>query len=192
MKKSYFVILLLLGLLSVTSLKSQNDCFQYVRLSEGIENAIEDYEESHYVRGMLGLKYQHNSSDSVVFTLSSDFGVYTFLRSPTRYYSFCKGRMILIYNGEERDYNPNTDYIESFVYFLSNFDNIKPVIKCDWEKKELTLQRDNNFIMLYDPPTIQYNISNEQIIRRHELNGDDFYQIDYYPEHRYDIDIIFE
>ena len=178
--------------MSAASLKSENDCFRYVELSRGIKYAIEDYEEDRNVLGMLYLMYQYDKPDTVTFVLSADIGVRTFLERPTKYYSFYKGRVILIYTGEEKEYNPNAADIENFVLFLSNFDYFYQIIKCDWEKKELTMVYKGRFFQLYDPPTIQYYVDNNWVISKRMLTGNDYDSVNYYPYQRYEINLIFE
>jgi len=192
MKEKFFIISLLCCLLSTTSLKSENDCFRYIELSKGIKNAIKDYEEYHENKGMLRLKYQYNNSDSVVFTLEDGADVFYFMAYPTIYYSFYKGRMILIYTGEEKKYNHNAADIENVICFLSNFVSgyTGTVINCDWEKQELTL-REKRLSMFYDPPIMQYYIENDSIIRK-QMFTPDIDEINLYMKRLYEINFIFE
>ena len=192
MRKSYFIISVLFCMLQATCLKSENSCFRYIELSKSMKNAIEDYgKPCHDNNMLLGLMYQSDKLDSTVFTLI-EVDIYTFLASPTKYYSFHKGMVILIYNVEEKEYNPNAADIESFVSFLSNFDDSKTIVKCDWEKKELTVDERFHTRKLHfcDPPFAQYCVNNESIIRKRIFNGRD---IDFpgYPERRYDVNIIY-
>ena len=172
MKKIFFIILLLCCLLSTTSLQSENDCFRYVELSKGIKKAIEDYEEFYKennakIKGMLKLEYQCNNSDSVVFTLADYADAVSFMAYPAIYFSFYKGKMILIYTGEEKEYNHNAADIENVIYFLSNFGYNGTVFKCDWEKRELLMR--NRVGMLCDPITFQYRVENDSIIRKNRF-----------------------
>ncbi len=90
---------------------------------------------------------------------------------------------------EEKKYNPNAVDIENFVYFLSNFDNSKTIVKCDWEKKELTVDERFHTRKLHfcDPPFVQYYVDNENIIHKHEITDGSMN----YPNERYNVNIIY-
>jgi len=191
MKKSFFIISLLLCIslfccVFPAKLKLENTCFQYVEISKGTKKAIDDYKKHCNNEYMLTLMYHHNDSDSAIFTLNDGSNVLSFMESPTKYYSVYKGRMILIYNGEEKEFNPTTEDIEHFIHFLSDFDKDK-IVKFDWEKKELVRQY-KGIGWEYDPPFIKYYVDNNRIIRKYEITDGSMS----YPERRYKIDWTFD
>lgn len=140
--------------------------FKFLKLNVGTKTAIEDYGKKYDNYNMLALLYL-NKHDTDSFSLVGNIGMIQFIISPPMYYSLVNGRVILIYNGEEKSYIPSPTDMDVMFDFLSNFTETKDFINCDWEKKVIQhnpfLIGDNRFL-IYDPPIINYHISQDTII----------------------------
>jgi len=185
MKALKFILPIIVLILFSFDAIGSNGFFRYRKLSSGFNQAIENFTKNNKEDTIIVMNI--NEKDSFTFTLDGNkSSITTFIDNPPMYYSFYKKHIILIYNGEEKNYYPSSSDLALMFNFLSKYINTSEFRKCDWDNYKFTLRLKATKYDIYDQAIMQYKVNNDMILKKeifYDSKIDDYFKRRFKPKY---------
>jgi hypothetical protein len=185
MKTRNIILLIIVIILFSFDAIGSNGFFCYRKLCLGVKLAIEDFTKINNNDTILVMNT--NKEDSLTFTLDgNESSIMSFIDNPPLYYSIHEKHIVLIYNGDEKKYNPNPSELATMFDFLSKFIDTSEFVKCDWENYIFSIKLKQLRSDVYDQAIIQYKINNDSIIKKeifYDSKHEDYFKRRFKPKY---------